>query len=73
LIKTFHQQLALAVVIGNEGLLRNRYSLQDIQAAAEKLHLLLPKDTTAIQSISIHHIETTAYDEIKIYSSGCFC
>lgn len=45
LIKAFHQQLALAVVIGNEGLLGNRYSLQDIQAAAEKLHLLLPKDT----------------------------
>ena len=27
----------------------------------------------AIQSISIHHKETTVYDGIKIYSSGCFC
>jgi hypothetical protein len=30
-------------------------------------------EIAAIQSISIHHKETTAYDEIKIYSSGCFC
>jgi hypothetical protein len=29
--------------------------------------------TPAIQSISIHDKETTAYDGIKIYSSGCFC
>jgi hypothetical protein len=37
------------------------------------LSISLPIKITAIQSISIHHIETTAYDEIKIYSSGCFC
>jgi len=30
------------------------------------------KEVAAIQSISIHHKETTVYDGIKIYSSGCF-
>ena len=29
--------------------------------------------SAAIQSISIHDKETTVYDGIKIYSSGCFC
>lgn len=42
LIRQFHAQLALAVVIGNEGLIGNRYTLADIQGAAAKLRALLP-------------------------------
>ncbi len=41
-IAQFHKQLALAVVIGNEGLIDNRYSIEDIQSAANKLRVLLP-------------------------------
>lgn len=42
LIAQFHKQLALAVVIGNEGLIDNRYTVEDIHSAAKKLRALLP-------------------------------
>jgi len=42
LIKQFNDKMALAVVIGNEGLIDNRYTVQDVQAAAKKLKALLP-------------------------------
>ena len=44
LVAKFHKQLALAVVIGNEGLIDNRYTLKDVEQAAKKLHSLLPTD-----------------------------
>jgi exo-beta-1,3-glucanase (GH17 family) len=43
LITQFHNQMALAVVIGNEGLIGNRYTIKDMQSAAKKLRALLPK------------------------------
>ena len=42
LIAQFHGKLALAVVIGNEGLIDNRYTITDVQHAAKKLQALLP-------------------------------
>ena len=42
LIAQFHDNLALAVVIGNEGLIDNRYSIDEVRQAAEKLRSLLP-------------------------------
>ncbi|CAK0765874.1 hypothetical protein CCP3SC15_3380001 [Gammaproteobacteria bacterium] len=42
LILQFHYTLALAVVIGNEGLIDNRYTIEDLQRAAVKLRSLLP-------------------------------
>ncbi|CAK0770099.1 Exo-beta-1,3-glucanase [Gammaproteobacteria bacterium] len=42
MILQFHYTLALAVVIGNEGLIDNRYTIADLQLAAEKLQALLP-------------------------------
>ena len=46
LISQFHEELALAVVIGNEGLIDNRYSVEDILSAAKKLQALLPSGVT---------------------------
>jgi exo-beta-1,3-glucanase (GH17 family) len=43
LVSTYHQKLALAIVVGNEGLIENRYSIEDVQAAAVQLKNLLPK------------------------------
>ncbi len=45
LVTQFHDKLALAVVIGNEGLIDNRYTLEDVQAAVKKLRALLPTKT----------------------------
>jgi exo-beta-1,3-glucanase (GH17 family) len=42
LIAQFHDKLALAVVIGNEGLIDNRYTVEDLQRAAVRLQTLLP-------------------------------
>ena len=41
-VSRFYPDLALAVVIGNEGLIENRYSLGDLGQAAERLRALLP-------------------------------
>ena len=55
--------------------------IQDLILVAKKCRVVtrfrgtigLENRLSAIQSISIHDKETTAYDGIKIYSSGCFC
>ena len=46
LVAQFHDKLALAVVIGNEGLIDNRYTLEDVKTAVKKLRALLPPKTT---------------------------
>jgi len=43
-IRQFHSKLALAVVIGNEGLIDNRYTTADIEQAAGQLLALLPPE-----------------------------
>jgi len=44
MIRQYCEKLALAVVIGNEGLIDNRYSIEDVQQAALRLKALIPAD-----------------------------
>jgi exo-beta-1,3-glucanase (GH17 family) len=44
LIRQYHEKLALAVVIGNEGLNANRYTIEDVQRATLRLQALIPAD-----------------------------
>ena len=44
LIRKYREKLALAVVIGNEGLIDNRYTIEDVQRAALRLKALIPAD-----------------------------
>ncbi|MFH0785276.1 MAG: exo-beta-1,3-glucanase [Pseudomonadota bacterium] len=46
LIRQYHVKLSLAVVIGNEGLIDNRYTIEDVQQAALRLQTLIPADAS---------------------------
>ena len=44
LIRQYREKLVLAVVIGNEGLIDNRYAIEDVQRAALRLKALIQAD-----------------------------
>jgi exo-beta-1,3-glucanase (GH17 family) len=52
LIRKYYGKLALAVVIGNEGLIDNRYTIEDVQRAALRLKTMIPTDVVIPVSTS---------------------
>jgi exo-beta-1,3-glucanase (GH17 family) len=52
LIRKYRERMALAVVIGNEGLIDNRYTIEDVRRAALRLKTLIPTDVVIPVSTS---------------------